>query len=289
MSILLQIGVNAILAAAIYALVAGGLSFLYATTKIFHLAHGIVVLGAGYAFWWAWIAQGWHPLLAGVFAVLATALTGVLMNELVYETLRRRGTRGLGYLIATLALLMFGTALVLLLFGAAPKTFRLQTASLEFADVFITALQLWMIGVATALLIFFAWIVKFTKFGKAMRATADNEEVARVLGIRTKDVRRLAFALSSVLAAAAGILIGLEFNLDPNMGIFYAIRGFAAVVIGTAGSLPGAVIASLLIGLVEQLGVWFLGSSWRASVVFVLLFFFLLFKPAGLFGRRREA
>lgn len=287
MSIVLQILVNAVLAAAVYALVAGGLSFLYATTKIFHLAHGIVVVAAGYAFWWGWIAMGWHPALAAALALFAAAAIGVLMNELVYEVLRRRGTKGLGYLIATLALLLLGTALILAFFGAAPKTFRFQTASLTFFGVYVTVLQLWIVGVSAALLAAFFWVTKHTRFGKAMRATADNEMVAAVLGINTVMVRRLAFTFGSVLAAAAGILIGLEFTLDPNIGTFYAVRGFAAAVIGGAGSIGGAILGSLLIGIGEQVVAWFLGNSWRSAVAFVLLFLFLLLRPSGIFGVKR--
>ena len=130
-----QLILNGLLAAAVYALIAGGVSFLYATTKIFHLVHGVVVLGGGYTFWWAWTVLAWPPVLAGIFALCIAAAAGLLMNELVYEILRRRGTKGLGYLIATLALLLFGTAVILLLFGAAPKTFHFETPSLNWGGV----------------------------------------------------------------------------------------------------------------------------------------------------------
>lgn len=288
MAIALQILLNGILSSAIYALIAGGLSFLYSTTKIFHLAHGVVVLGAGYSFWWAWTVLNWHPVLAVIFAIVIAALAGVLMNELVYETLRRRGAKGLGYLIATLALLMLGTGIVLALFGAAPRTFKFQTETLTFGDVNITYLQIWTIVIAAALLAAFFWIIRFTRFGKAMRATADNETISEVLGINTKNIRRLAFLLSSLLAAAAGILIGLEFNLDPNMGVLFAVIGFAAAVIGGVGSFGGVIVASLFIGIFEQLIIWFVGAGWRNALTFLLFFVFLLFRPQGLFGTKRE-
>lgn len=289
MTILFQLAINGLLAAAIYGLIAGGLSFLYATTKIFHLAHGVTVLFGGYAFWWAYAAQEWPFFNAALFAVGISAVAGLLMNEFVYEILRRRGTKGLGYLVATLALLMLGTSVILGLFGAAPKTFEFQTRSFDVAGVLITELQVWILVVAALLLGLFFWITKYTKFGKAMRATADNETVAEVLGIHTRNVRRLAFLFSSILAAAAGILIGLEFNLDPNMGTLLAVKGFAAAVIGGAGSFGGALLGSLLVGELEQGAVWFWGSEWRNAVTFILLFVFLLLRPQGLFGTKREA
>src|SRR5690349_2260398 len=113
MSIVLQLAINGILAAAIYSLIAGGLSFLYATTRIFHLAHGVVVVMGGYAFWAALTLWHWEAVLAGAFAIAVAAVVGVAMNELVYEVLRWRGAKGVSYLISTLALLLFGTALVL--------------------------------------------------------------------------------------------------------------------------------------------------------------------------------
>ena len=288
MEIILQILINGVLAAAVYGLIAGGLSFLYATTKIFHLAHGVVVVGGGYAFWWAAAKLGWPLWLSILFAIALAAAVGILMNEFVYEVLRKKGTKGLGYLIATLALLMLGTALVLALFGAAPKTLDFETASHDFEGVVITTLQFWIIATSALLLGIFYWITKFTKFGKAMRATADNETVAEILGIDTKRIRRFAFALSSILAAAAGILIGLEFNLDPNMGVLLAVKGFAAAVIGGVGSFGGAIIGSLIIGIVEQVVVWFGGAGWRNAATFLILFLFLLLKPSGLFGNKRE-
>ena len=288
MSVVLQLLVNGVLAAAIYALIAGGLSFLYATTRIFHLAHGVVVVAGGYAFWWMSVALGWNVVIAALFSIAIAALLGVIMNELVYETLRRRGARGVSFVIATLAMLVFGTSLVLLLFGAAPKTFAFATPSLELGGVYITVLQLWMIGVAIALLSAYAFIVYRTKFGRAMRATADHELVAEVLGVPTRRIRRYAFALSSILAAAAGILIGLEFNLDPQMGILLAIYGFAAAVIGGIGSFAGALLGALILGNIEQVTVWFWGAGWRSASTFIILFLFLLFRPSGIVRRDRN-
>jgi len=288
-TIVLQLAINGVLAAAIYSLISGSLSFLYATTRIFHLAHGVVVLFGGYAFWWAWTSASMPWPAAALLSIIVSASAGVLMNEFVYEILRRRGTKGLGYLIATLALLMFGTSIILAVFGATPKTFQFQTRTYEVGGATITALQLWSLIIIFGLLGIFFWITNYTKLGKAMRATADNETVAEVLGINTKNIRRLAFLLSSILAATAGILIGLEFSLDPNMGVLLAVKGFTAAVIGGVGSFGGALLGALLVGGLEQIAVWFWGSGWRNAVTFILLFVFLLIKPAGLFGGKREA
>jgi len=289
MSVLLQLAINGVLAASLYALISGGISFLYATTKIFHLAHGVVVIAGGYAFWWALTVFHAPAVVAALFALAVAAVLGILINELVYETLRRRGARGISYIIATLAVLVIGTAFILLTFGAAPKTFQFQTATHEFWGAYITTLQIWMFVISTTLLVFYFWITNKTKFGKAMRATADNEMVAGILGINTKQIRRYAFALSSVLASAAGILIGLEFNLEPNMGILLAVKGYAAAVIGGVGSFGGALLGALIIGFAEQAVVWYLGAEWRNASTFIILFLFLLLRPSGILGAKRDA
>lgn len=288
MSIFLQILLNGLVLSAIYGLVAAGLSFLYATSKIFHLAHGVVVIGAGYSFWWVFESLRLHWLFALVFATICALFVCYLMNELVYEKLRARGAKGLGYLIATLALLMLGTGVIQLLFSSQPRTFQIEPRVFEWNDIRITSIQLITLVLSALLLVTFYFITKRTRFGKAMRATADNETVAEVLGINTKKIRRLAFLLSSVLAAAAGILIGLEFNLDPAMSVTFAVVGFTAAVIGGVGSLGGAIAGSLIIGVLEQGVVWYLGSGWRNAVTFILLFIFLLIKPSGLFGIKKQ-
>lgn len=286
MEIVLQLILNALVTAAFIALVAAGVSFLYATTRLFHLAHGVVAIAAGYAFWFGWVDRGWPAVIAAAFSVAVAAILGLAMNEFVYEPLRRRGTKGIGYLIATLALLTLGVGGIQLIFGSAPKSFGFQTATLSFGDVRITVLQLAVLAIAAICLVLFWLVTQRTRFGKAMRATADNETMAEVLGVDTRQIRRLSFLLASVLAAPAGILLGLEFPLDPAMGIFLAVNAFAATVIGGSGSIGGAVLGSLIIGGGEQVVAWFGGSGWRKASTFVLLFAFLLWRPEGMLKKK---
>ncbi len=282
----LQILWNGIFIGLVYGLVAAGVSFLYSTTRIFHLAHGVVILAGGYTFWWAWAHMHLPFLVAVLSALAAAAGIGVVMNEFVYERLRRRGAKGLGYLVSTLAMLIFGTGFIIALFGASPRTFQVHETLIEYGGVSATSLQLIEAGTSTALLVLFFWITRFTKFGKAMRATADNETVAEVLGIDTRRIRRVAFLLASALAGAAGIIFGLEFNLDPNMGVFLAVTGFAAAVVGGVGSFGGTICGALLLGTVGQFVIWFFGAGWKDVISFNILFFFLLLRPQGMFGAK---
>jgi len=285
MYIVLQIVINILISSSLYALVAAGVSFLYATTKIFHLAHGAVAMIGGYACWWMFKVLGMNMFLAGLFAIIVSSIIAVLMNELVYEPLRKRGAKGLGYLIGTLALLMLSTGVLLALFGGRPRTFGIETTIFNLQGASITALQLIAILLAVFILIGLYALMKFTRFGKAMRATADNETVAEVLGVNTRTIRRIAFALSGVLAAAAGMIQGMELTLDPNRAVALAVFGFAAAVVGGIGTMRGVIAGSLLVGATEELVLWFIGGLWRNAAIFGLLFVFLLVRPSGIFGR----
>ncbi len=287
MDVVPQLLFNALIAGAVYALIASGLSFIYATTRVFHLAHGFVVAFAGYVFWWLWMEQGWPAILSGFLACVVASLLGLMMNEYVYEPLRARKAKGLGYLVATIGLLMFGNALILVLFGSQPHSLGIQTEVVEAFGVRITLLQILIVAVSVLLLLGLGYVIQYTRFGKSMRATADNEMVAEILGMKTRNVRRLTFLLGSFLAGVAGILVALEFNVEPNMGVMLAIKGFTAMVIGGAGSMGGAILGSLILGGVEQAAVWFWGAGWKNAMAFVLLFVFLLARPMGIFGRRK--
>lgn len=286
MEIVAQLFINAIIAGSVYALVAAGLTFIYATSRIFHLAHGVVIVLGAYTFHWAWRQQGWPAVLAIVAALVISVAAGMLMNELVYEPQRRRQAKKLAYLVSTIAMLMIGTSATVLIFGAGLQSFGVFSPVYRSWGMNITQLQLILVAVSVAMLLALAWFVKYARFGKAMRATADNEEVAAVMGVRTRQVRRVAFFIGSLLAAIAGILIGLEFNLEPNMGVLLAIKGFTAMVIGGVGSVSGAILGAFIVGFAEQLAVWYLGAGWKNSIAFVLLFLFLLVRPRGLFGMK---
>jgi len=119
-----------------------------------------------------------------------------------------------------------------------------------------------------------------------MRAVADNKEVAQTVGIDPEKMYTYTFVIGSFLAGVAGILIGIEQNLFPQMGVSLVIKGFTGAVIGSLASVPGAVLGSLILGLVENIGIWWLPSGYKDAIAFFLLFIFLLFRPSGLLGKK---
>lgn len=288
MTVVLQLLINALITGAIYALAASGLSFIYATTRVFHFGHGAVIALGAYALWWLHFENGITPLLAVPLTIALCTLVGLAMNALVYEPLRRRQARGFTTLIAALALLMLGDGILLGVFGSQPHSVALPSTVLSWNGLHMTSLQLGIVGVAVVTLTLLMLFVRFTKFGQAMRAVADNETVAMTLGINAPAVRRWTFAIGSALAAVAGMLFLLELNIEPETGVTIVIKAFAAMVVGGVGTMGGVVAGSLLLSGAEQTSAWFFGAGWKSAVGFILLFIFLLVRPHGIFGHKRH-
>ena len=130
--------------------------------------------------------------------------------------------------------------------------------------------------------------MKKTKLGKAMRAVSNNKDVAEIVGINSETIYSWSFIIGSAIAGIAGILICLEQNLEPTMGTGLIIKGFTAAIIGGIGNVYGAVLGALLLGLAENFGILYLPSGYKDAIAFIILFVFLLFRPQGLFGTKKE-
>jgi len=128
--------------------------------------------------------------------------------------------------------------------------------------------------------------LKKTKLGKSMRALADNKDVAQVVGINPEKVYSYTFIIASFLAAIAGILIGLDQNLFPALGFTFVVKGFISAVVGGINFVPGSIVGGYFIGIVENLGIWFLPSGYKDAISFTILLIFLLFRPQGILGKK---
>jgi branched-subunit amino acid ABC-type transport system permease component len=291
MSLAGQLIANGIIAGAIYALVASGFSLIYNVTKFMHFAHGAVLaIGAYLVYTFASLKLAFP--LAVLLTLLVTCAAGELVNRLVYRPLRARKASSAVLLIASLAAMIFLNALILAVWGADIKTIATGFGNpvYEIGGVLITGIQVAIIVTALALLVGLWWLMTKTKLGKAMRALADNKDVAQTVGINPERMYMMTFLIGSALAAVGGILIGIEQNLHPAMGVNLIIKGFTGAVIGSLFSVPGAVLGALLLGIVENVGIWWLPSGYKDAIAFALLFAFLLFRPQGILGKKmREA
>ncbi|MFA5745524.1 MAG: branched-chain amino acid ABC transporter permease [archaeon] len=284
----LQLLINGLIAGAIYALVACGFSLIYSTNKFVHFAHGAVIVVSSYMLFTFFNLLGLPLWLAIIVTLIVAGGFGFLINYLVYDKLRSRKASPTILLIASIALLILIESLILIFFGADVKIIQsFQRHGINFLGAIITPVQLIIIGTSIALLVGLLLFMKKTKLGKEFRAVADSPELIEMMGISSKKLFAYSFIIGSVLAAVAGVLVALELNVEPTMGSNLMIKGFTGAVIGGITSVPGAIIGSFLLGITENYGIWFLPSSYKDAIAFMLLFIFLLFMPNGILGKNK--
>ncbi len=285
-SILPQLIINGLIAGAIYALAASGFSLVYYVIKFQYFSHGAIMSISAYLFFAFLNRMGLNYLLSGFLVIIFAIIITLMTNWIVYLPLRKRKATPVILLIASISVLIFLNSLILAIFGSSTKSISLGRAAKIFnLGVFtITSVQLSVIVTALILFLFLWYVLKKTKLGKSMRALADNKDAAQVVGINPEKVYNYTFALSAVFGAVGGVLLGLEQNLYPRMGVLIIIKGFISAVVGGLGSVPGSIIGGFFIGLVENLGIWFLPSGYKDVISFSVMLIFLLFRPQGMLG-----
>ncbi len=293
LSVLPQLIANGIIAGGIYALIAIGYTMVYGLLKFINFAHGEVAMVGAYVAFALIAVMGWEMLPAFAIAMVVCAVVGIIIERVAYKPLRK--SHKLSQLITAIAVSLFLQNLLALFFGNEIRTFRtgqivkgLEIFAGTPIEIVITPTQITIILTAIVLMVALELFVKRTKMGKAIRAASDNPELSTVLGIDTNKVITVAFAIGSALAAAAGVLIALEQNIEPTMGVVPGVKAFTAAVVGGIGSIPGAMVGGMFIGLAENIGIWFLPSGYKDAIAFVILIAFLLFKPTGFFGGKKE-
>ena len=287
---------NGIAWGSIYALIALGYTMVYGILRLINFAHGdIYMVGAFAAYYLAHalgVAEAETVSPAAVLAVLlgsmlACALLGVLIERGAYRPVRRSSR--LTALITAIGVSLFLENAGLRFFGADPKFFPqlIRPRTMEILPgVVMTNHQITVLAVSLILMVGLTLFVQRTKTGKAMRAVSFNRDAASLMGIPVDRIITMTFAIGSALAAAAGVLVGLTNpKIDPLMGIMPGIKAFVAAVLGGIGSIPGAVIGGLLMGISEYMVVGYVSSTYRDAIAFVILILVLLFRPAGLLGR----
>lgn len=290
MSIIPQLILNGIIAGSIYVLVALGFSLIYKTVRFFHFAHGVVYTAGAYAAYSLAISLGLPYIVAFFLASIFAAGLGVAIDRAVYWPLRRKGAPNLVFLVVSFGVFIFIQNTIQLIYGA--QILSLRTGSVKeghhLLGAVITDIQI-LILIATAVLTVALWsVVKFTKLGKAIRAVADDPLAARLVGINPDRIILYAFAIGSALAGMAGVLVALETNLEPTMGLPAILKGIIASIIGGIGSIPGAVAGGFFLGIVENLGIWKIQAGWKDCIAFGILIVFLLVRPEGFFGTKIE-
>lgn len=290
-----QLFINGLIAGAIYGLIALGFSVIYKTVRFFHFAHGVVYTVGAYVVYGilfllpsSWGVGNWF--IAVPLGIAISATLGVGIDQGIYRPLRQRKASNLILLLASLGIFIFVQNLIPLIFSNQILTLRMGEIreGWEILSIVITPIHL-LIIIASLVTFGLCWcIMKKTRLGKAIHAVADDPVGASVCGINPERTTMWAFLIGSALAGVAGILISLETNLEPTMGFNAILKGIIASIIGGIGSIPGAILGGVFLGLVENLGIAFIPAGWKDAIAFVVLILFLLLRPQGIFGRRKR-
>jgi branched-chain amino acid transport system permease protein len=284
----LQLFWNAIVPAALFGVIAASFTVIHRVCKVLHLAHGGVVMVGAYIYLWG-VRSGFGVFEAALLAMLSAGLMGLACALIVYEPLRRRHHLSvIGNLIAALALLLIFEAGMLVVFGSRTQhtTPFIPLRVVHIGGVILTTYHLALLVVSGLCFAVLALVLAKTKLGRAMRAVADHEEVARIVGIDPVRVRCATYVLSSMIAGIAGVMLAGELAFEPRFATTVAIEAFLRSVIGGVGSVGGALAGSLLVDVVKNLWAWFGSSAFREAAGLLLAIGVLLWRPWGLFGRR---
>jgi branched-chain amino acid transport system permease protein len=281
---------------AIYALIALGYTMVYGILQFINFAHAdIYMVGAFMAYYSARFFQtGDHPHWIWLFIILgiatfACALLGYTIEKIAYRPLRK--SPKLNILITAIGVSLLLEYAGQLIFGVDPKLFPpLLTESVlfSFAGINVMSLDVIILGISVLSMLVLHRLIYHSKLGKAMRAVSQNSTVAAMLGIPIDRVISFTFILGSSLAGIAAVLVGMRYpKIEPMMGMLMGTKAFVAAVLGGIGSLPGAVLGGMIMGLSEEMVVGYLQSTYRDALSFGILIIILIFKPTGLLGTRK--
>ena len=285
----LQHLINGISIGAVYAIIALGYTMVYGIAKMLNFAHGDVIMVGAYISFCVTNYLGLPAIVSIAAAVLVCTLLGIVIEGLAYKPLR--GASSLAVLITAIGVSYFLQNAAQLIWGEATKSFTsvvtMAPIHLFNNQVVITGEVLLTMGVSVLVMIGLHFFTGKTKIGKAMRAVSEDRDAAQLMGINVNRTISTTFAIGSALAAIAGVLLCSTVpTLQPTTGSMPGIRAFTAAVFGGIGSIPGAMLGGILLGLIETFSKAYISTQFSDAIVFLVLIIILLVKPAGLLGKR---
>ena len=282
---LLEQVINGLMMGSVYVLVALGMVLIYGVMHVVNFAHGVLFTIGGYLghFFYSHLIDSY--VIAIVLSMLSLGLIGILLERGVFRPLSGNLRN---QVIASLGLILVLENLVIALWGPNALQWKIATTE-QFVNIGALRFSVHHLGVIVVtllLVLLLGLFLKFTRFGTAIRATSQSLEAALVVGIPVRRVQWTTFALGSMLAAIGGSLVGPMFLVFPQMGDLPLIKGLAGILLGGMGSVPGAVVGGLILGVTESVSTLFLPTDYRDSIAFLVMVAILLIRPQGLFGIR---
>ena len=286
---ILQYLINGISIGAVYAIIALGYTMVYGIAKMLNFAHGDIIMVGAYISFCVTNYLGLPAFVSVIAAMAVCTLLGILIEKLAYMPLR--GTPSLAVLITAIGVSYFLQNGAQLIWGSAPKNFAsivpLKPIFLAGGQLVITGEVIVTILASVLIMVGLTLFTTKTKIGKAMRAVSEDRAAAQLMGISVNNTISMTFAIGSALAAIAGVLLCSTVpTLQPTTGAMPGIRAFTAAVFGGIGSIPGAMLGGILLGIIETFSKAYISTQFSDAIVFSVLIIILLVKPAGLLGKQ---
>lgn len=276
--------INGIAIGGVYVLIALGLTTVFGILGIAHFAHGSVSMFGGYLTFFLVTQMGLPLLLAICVALLVGLLLGVAIELLAYRPVRKADH--INAFIVALGLTMIVEGTNLHFFGAEQVVIPTGFSKVfNIGGITLPELRLYVILAAVALVVAMTLFVEKTKTGQAVRAVAENRDAAVLMGINVNAIPLVVFAMSTVLGVCAGVMVGSLFAIAPGVGEGLVVKGFAVLILGGLGSIPGAVVGGIVLGITEALAAGFISSAYKDVIAFVVMITVLLVRPQGLMGK----
>ena len=282
--------INGISLGSVYAVIALGYTLVYGIAKMLNFAHGDVIMVGGYVIYLMITNVGVNPYLAVVIAMAACTVLGITIEKIAYKPLRK--STGLAVLITAIGVSYFLQNIALVIFGANPVTptsvvKNIPKISLFDGQIVIKSEAIASIAVSVLIVIGLSLFINKTRSGRAMLAVAEDKDAAQLMGINVNRTISLTFAIGSGLAAVAGALLCSSYPvLNNTTGAMPGIKAFVAAVFGGIGSIPGAMIGGIVIGIIEIFGKAYISPQLADAIVFLVLIIVLIVRPTGIMGKK---
>ena len=284
---LIQTLISGLSLGSIYALIALGYTMVYGIAKMLNFAHGDIIMVGAYAVITAVFTMGLPPFIAILISIALCALLGIVIEFLAYRPLRQ--AQPLAVLITAIGVSYLLQNLALLIYGSEQKAFPTIVAlpTVHIGGVYIDGITLATLVVTAVIMVALSLFINKTRMGKAMRAVSEDKEAAELMGISVNRTITVTFAIGSALAGVAAIFYGAAYTyIRPTTGAMPGIKAFTAAVFGGIGSIPGAMLGGILLGVIEQLSKTYISTLWADAIVFGVLVVVLGVKPTGLLGKK---
>ena len=273
---------------AIYALIALGYTMVYGIAKMLNFAHGDIIMVGAYAILVTLNATG-HPILGVIAAVIVCTVVGIVIEKVAYKTLR--GASPLAVLITAIGVSYLLQSIAQLIFGSKSQAVTItETHMVNIGSAELNLNTLLTLVVGAVIMVALTLFVKFTKTGRAMQAVSEDRGAAQLMGVNVNKIIMITFAIGSALAACAGVFYLMQIpSVSPTLGSMPGIKAFAAAVIGGIGSIPGAMLGGVILGVVEKLALSVpVLAPYATAIEFALLIVILLVRPIGILGKKRR-